>query len=194
MKKIVFQILETLEERQMHIISPVLARMELWQDRFILTSRPSLETSWLRSVYGRMLSHESGQVVKWSLHHICRLQLEFWPGFGSAQDQWLYGPFLTGLNNVTFYVRDRTDQLPALCEDLVHLLRKVMAFVFFITQDDFHKSTFLYTRDRRSQDCLRNGRDSSSICSRECLPFLGIASDSSTWPTRWHRCHRTLLF
>ncbi len=117
--------METLEERQIHIITPVLAKMGAWRDAAVLAGK-ALDPSWLSAVYSRILTHESNQVVKLGLHHVCRLRLECWPGFGSSQEEWLYSPLLRGLNNVTFYVRDSAEQLPVLGQDIIQLLNKVI--------------------------------------------------------------------
>ena len=121
-----FLILETFEERQLHIIKPVLAKLEALEQRILVNK--DLDPSWLCSIYIRMLTHDNLQLIKIGLHKVCHLKLELWPGFGTDED-WLYDAFLAGLNTVTFYVReDKTNQqLPVLGQDLVQMIQKCSA-------------------------------------------------------------------
>ena len=119
-----FLILETFEERQLHIVQPVLSKLEALEERILV--KKELDPSWLCSIYCRMLSHDNLQLIKIGLHKVCHLQLELWPGFGN-DEHWLYDLFLSGLNTVIFYVReDKTNQqqLPVFGKDLVQLMQK----------------------------------------------------------------------
>ena len=115
-----FLVMETLEEKQMHIINPVLTRMESLEERILV--KKETDSSWILCIYKRILSHENIQVIKWGLHQLCQLKVEHWPGIGHSD--WLYDVLLTGLNNMVFYVREKAGQLPPLCRDLCHLLQK----------------------------------------------------------------------
>ena len=115
-----FLVMETLEEKQMHIINPVLTRMESLEERILV--KKETDSSWILCIYKRILSHENIQVIKWGLHQLCQLKVEHWPGIGHSD--WLYDVLLTGLNNMVFYVREKAGQLPPLCRDLCQLLQK----------------------------------------------------------------------
>ena len=115
-----FLVMETLEEKQMHIINPVLTRMESLEERILV--KKETDSSWILCIYKRILSHENIQVIKWGLHQLCQLKVEHWPGIGHSD--WLYDVLLTGLNNMVFYVREKAGQLPPLCRDFCQLLQK----------------------------------------------------------------------
>ena len=131
-----FLVMETLEEKQMHIINPVLPRMKSLEER-ILEKKES-DCAWIQCIYKRLLSHENIQVIKWGLHNLCLVKVEFWPDMGHSD--WLYDVLLTGLNNMVFYVREKADQLPQLGTDLEQLLQKCATleteregfFVFYV--------------------------------------------------------------
>lgn len=115
-----FLVMETLEEKQMHIINPVLTRMESLEERILV--KKEADSSWINCIYSRLLSHENIQVIKWGLHQLCKVKVEFWPGIGHSD--WLYDAMLTGLNNMVFYVREKACQLPPLGRDLGQFLLK----------------------------------------------------------------------
>ncbi len=115
-----FLVMETLEEKQMHIINPVLTRMESLEERILV--RKEADSSWILCIYKRILSHENIQVIKWGLHKLCQLKVEHWPGIGHSD--WLYDALLMGLNNMVFYVREKACQLPPLGRDLGQFLQK----------------------------------------------------------------------
>ena len=62
------------------------------------------------------------QVVKWGMHHICKLDVSLWPDIG--HHDWLHDDFLQGLNHVTLYVRASAGTLPKLAQDLIEYLQK----------------------------------------------------------------------
>ncbi|KZS02969.1 putative Methyltransferase TARBP1 [Daphnia magna] len=113
-------VMETLEEKQMHIINPVLTRMKSLEDRMLV--KKESDSSWILCIYNRLLSHENIQVIKWGLHNLCQLNIESWPGIGHSD--WLYDALLMGLNNMVFYVRDKACKLPQLGIDLGQFLQK----------------------------------------------------------------------
>lgn len=115
-----FLIMETLEEKQMHIINPVLVKMESLEERILV--KKEIDSSWLTCLYNRLLTHENAHVIKSGLHKLFRSKLEHWSGIGKSD--WLYDVILTGLNNMVFYVREKSDQLPQLGEDLTTFLVK----------------------------------------------------------------------
>ena len=118
-----FLVMETLEEKQMHIINPVLTRMESLEDRILI--KKEADSAWICCIFNRLLSHENIQVIKWGLHQLCRIQVQFWPGIGHSE--WLYDGMLTALNNMVFYVREKAGQLPPLARDLEQFLAKCAA-------------------------------------------------------------------
>lgn len=115
-----FLVMETLEEKQMHIINPVLTRMKSLEDRILI--KKESDCSWILCIYNRVLSHENIQVIKWGLHNLCQLKIESWPGVGHTD--WLYDALLMGLNNMIFYSRDKACQLPQLGIDFGQFLQK----------------------------------------------------------------------
>ena len=69
----IFLLLETLEEKQTHIIKPVLARLDALTDQVLV--RKQADPTWLMAVYSRIISHENLQIVKWGVQRICKLNL-----------------------------------------------------------------------------------------------------------------------
>jgi len=69
----IFLLLETLEEKQTHIIKPVLARLDALTDQVLI--RKQADPTWLMAVYSRIISHENLQIVKWGIQRICKLDL-----------------------------------------------------------------------------------------------------------------------
>ena len=55
-----FLVVETLEEKQIHIIKPVLTKMEKIRDRILIGKKAN--SSWLTALYKRILGHENLQV------------------------------------------------------------------------------------------------------------------------------------
>jgi len=55
-----FLVVETLEEKQIHIIKPVLTKMEKIRDGVLIGKRA--DPSWLTALYKRILGHENLQV------------------------------------------------------------------------------------------------------------------------------------
>lgn len=115
-----FLIVETLEEKQAHIITPVLTKVKGLEKR-ILESQEA-DPSWLCCIYARTLSHENLQIVKWGLLSLFEVKLDLWTGLGA--DDWLHETVLNGLNNVSFYLREKASDLPKLAENLVDFMQK----------------------------------------------------------------------
>ncbi|KAH6926802.1 hypothetical protein HPB50_022336 [Hyalomma asiaticum] len=58
-------VLEVLEEKQPHVVKPMLAKFSSFLER--MEGRPKVHVSWILLVFNRMLTHESRTVVKWAI-------------------------------------------------------------------------------------------------------------------------------
>jgi len=76
------------------------------------------------------------QVVKWGMHHICKLDVNLWPDIG--HHDWLHDAFLQGLNHVTLYVRDGAGTVPKLAQDLIEYLQRCSQLSLPERQGFFH--------------------------------------------------------
>lgn len=72
-------LVETLEEKQMHIIKPVLVYVDVLVELVLVQGQA--DRDWLGAVLRRLLLHENASLVRWTLSKICRMDLASWPGF-----------------------------------------------------------------------------------------------------------------
>ncbi|XP_053399349.1 probable methyltransferase TARBP1 [Mercenaria mercenaria] len=117
---------EVLEEKQVHVIRPLLPRMKLLVKASEMPpgkGQPLLHTSWLKTILLRSSYHESLQIIRWSAETVLSLDLSKCPMIEQGLDQYLAGPMLYSLQEPKLYVRESGSPLgtmPAIAEKLVN--------------------------------------------------------------------------
>jgi len=96
-----FLILETLEEKQVHLIRPVLPMVN------VLVAPSSegnvLHVSWLLCVFCRILSHDSNFVVKWGIINFVRIHRDLHFVRNGYKILEFLTPFMNAVNNSALY-------------------------------------------------------------------------------------------
>lgn len=96
-----FLIIETLEEKQVHIIRPVLPVVNF------LTAPSSegnvLHVSWILCVFCRIISHDNNFVVKWGIINFVRIHRELHFAQNGHRILEFLAPFMNALNNSALY-------------------------------------------------------------------------------------------
>ncbi|XP_041351948.1 probable methyltransferase TARBP1 isoform X2 [Gigantopelta aegis] len=103
-------ILETLEEKQVHVIKPLLGRMEFLLKATFLHSGDVLyylHTSWLVTIFKRCLMHESVFVIKWAVETILNLDYDMVPLLTQGQHEFLSTSFLLAFQELKIYTRQQ---------------------------------------------------------------------------------------
>ncbi|WAR19994.1 TARB1-like protein [Mya arenaria] len=100
---------EVLEEKQVHVIKPLLPRMDTLLKACTLpkeTGRALLHTSWLKVVLLRCSLHESLQVIRWGANTALALDVRHCPVIEQGFLKYLSGEMLLSLREPKLYVRD----------------------------------------------------------------------------------------
>uniref|UniRef100_A0AAY4CYJ9 tRNA (guanosine(18)-2'-O)-methyltransferase TARBP1 n=1 Tax=Denticeps clupeoides TaxID=299321 RepID=A0AAY4CYJ9_9TELE len=103
-------VMETLEENQIHVIRPVLNRL----DTLVITTAggPALvHPSWLLCAYQRMFRSENQAVVKEGVRHLMELNLLQQPSFALAYAQFIVGPFMDSLADSSLFHRSPSQKI-----------------------------------------------------------------------------------
>ncbi|TRY82531.1 hypothetical protein DNTS_005843, partial [Danionella cerebrum] len=99
-------VLETLEENQIHVIRPVLSRIDTIVERTAAETQGGLfSPSWLLCVYQRMFNSENKAVMKEGVSHLLKLKILRCPGFASAFSEFVIGPLMDVLAESSLYHR-----------------------------------------------------------------------------------------
>ncbi|XP_037388864.1 probable methyltransferase TARBP1 [Pygocentrus nattereri] len=136
-------LLETLEENQIHVVRPVLNRLDVLVERTAAGAeggRP-VHPSWLLCVYQRMFHSENKAVMKEGVDHLLELRLFQQPGFASASSQFVVGPFMEVLTESSLYHRS-AGQAMGECPEIGLKLQRFMV-TFFSSLPEEHRGLVL---------------------------------------------------
>ncbi|KAK2896992.1 hypothetical protein Q8A67_011480 [Cirrhinus molitorella] len=99
-------VLETLEENQIHVIRPVLNRIDMLVETTATDIQGGLfSPSWLLCVYQRMFHSENKAVMKEGVNHLLELKALRRPEFALAFSQFVIGPLMDVLAESSLYHR-----------------------------------------------------------------------------------------
>ncbi|KAK8781770.1 hypothetical protein V5799_016887 [Amblyomma americanum] len=104
-----FLVLEVLEEKQPHVVKPMLAKFAAFLERF--EGSPNFHVSWVLLVFNRMLTHESRTLVKWAIGKFMSSPALIRLMFDSNMDKFVFGPLVKSLNDCAIFSREDTDPL-----------------------------------------------------------------------------------
>ncbi|KAK2824180.1 hypothetical protein Q5P01_021355 [Channa striata] len=136
-------VMETLEENQVHVVRPVLNRI----DTLIQTTVNDTEgqglfhPSWLLCVYQRMFHSENKSLMKEGVCHLLELQVLQQPAFALAFSQFIVGPFMDVLSETSLFQRSAGQSVG----DCPELGAKLQAFMgtFFSSLPTEHRGCVL---------------------------------------------------
>lgn len=100
-------VMETLEENQVHVVRPVLNRIDTLVQATVNDSQGPvlLHPSWLLCVYQRMFHSENKSLMKEGVCHLLQLQVLHQPAFALAFSQFIVGPFMDVLSESSLFQR-----------------------------------------------------------------------------------------
>ncbi|XP_075555672.1 tRNA (guanosine(18)-2'-O)-methyltransferase TARBP1 isoform X2 [Dermacentor variabilis] len=104
-----FLVLEVLEEKQPHVVKPMLAKFASFLER--MEASPKVHISWLLLVFNRMLTHESRTVVKWAISKFTSSPALVKLMFDNDMEKFVLGPLVRSLNDCAIFAREDTDPL-----------------------------------------------------------------------------------
>ncbi|MCJ8749174.1 hypothetical protein PDJAM_G00173290 [Pangasius djambal] len=137
-------VLETLEEYQIHVIRPVLSRIDMLVKTTSIDTQGSelVHPSWLLCVYQRMFHSENKAVIKEGVTHLLGLQMLQQPAFAVAFSQFVVGPFMDVLAETSLYHRS-SKQTIGECPELGLKLQNFMVMFFSSLPEDRQGSVLL---------------------------------------------------
>ncbi|XP_055083217.1 probable methyltransferase TARBP1 [Periophthalmus magnuspinnatus] len=136
-------VMETLEENQIHVVRPVLNRIDtLIQIVNDTQGNSLLHPSWLLCVYQRMFHSENKALMKEGVCHLLQLQALQKPEFAMAFSQFVIGPFLDVLSETSLFQR-AAGQRVGECPELGSKLQVFMINFFTILPSDQKASLLL---------------------------------------------------
>ncbi|KAM9450224.1 putative methyltransferase TARBP1 isoform 1-T1 [Clarias gariepinus] len=141
-------VLETLEEYQIHVIRPVLSRIDtLVQTTSAGTQGGELiHPSWLLCVYQRMFHSENKAVIKEGVMHLLGLQMPRDPAFAFAFSQFVVGPLVDVLAETSLY--HRSAENVGECPEVGLKLQNFMVMFFSSLPEDTQGSVLLQILER----------------------------------------------
>ncbi|KAJ8248276.1 hypothetical protein GJAV_G00240270 [Gymnothorax javanicus] len=106
-------IMETLDENQIHLVRPVLNRINTLIEATVSDSEDSalIHPSWLQCVYQRMFHSENKTVMREGVRHLLDLQVIRSPTFALAFAQFIIGPFLDTLTESSLFHRSSNQSI-----------------------------------------------------------------------------------
>ncbi|KAM9364092.1 putative methyltransferase TARBP1 [Pholidichthys leucotaenia] len=138
-------VMETLEENQIHVIRPVLNRIDTLIQATISESQVSdhslLHPSWLLCVYQRMFHSENKSLMREGVCHLLELQVLQQPAFALAFSEFISGPFLDVLSETSLFQR-AAGQSVGDCPELGVKLQVFLA-AFFSSLSPEHRGCVL---------------------------------------------------
>uniref|UniRef100_UPI0037E7E410 probable methyltransferase TARBP1 n=1 Tax=Semicossyphus pulcher TaxID=241346 RepID=UPI0037E7E410 len=136
-------VMETLEENQVHVVRPVLNRIDtLIQTTVNDTSGQGLfHPSWLLCVYQRMFHSENKSLMREGVCHLLELQVLQQPAFALAFSQFIVGPFMDVLSESSLFHRS-SGQRVGDCPELATKLQVFMV-AFFSSLPSEHRGPTL---------------------------------------------------
>ncbi|KAJ4440705.1 hypothetical protein ANN_08853, partial [Periplaneta americana] len=111
-----FLVMETLEEKQVHLIKPVLHVIDNLSDMCLGPdgNNMSLHVSWLICVFHKVINHDNMSVVKWGILNFIRVYTRrglHTASHESSVIQDFLGPFMNAINNSALYSRTSEDTM-----------------------------------------------------------------------------------
>ncbi|XP_042357796.1 probable methyltransferase TARBP1 isoform X2 [Plectropomus leopardus] len=138
-------VMETLEENQIHVVRPVLNRIDTLIQTTVKDSQASGEVlfhpSWLLCVYQRMFHSENKSLMREGVCHLLELQVLQQPAFSLAFSQFIVGPFMDVLSESSLFQRS-VGQSVGECPDLGAKLQVFMT-TFFSSLPSEHRGRIL---------------------------------------------------
>ncbi|XP_075723555.1 tRNA (guanosine(18)-2'-O)-methyltransferase TARBP1 [Rhipicephalus microplus] len=104
-----FLVLEVLEEKQPHVVKPMLAKFSSFLER--AENSLKVHVSWTLLVFNRMLTHESRTVVKWAISKFTSSPALVKLMFDNDMEKFVLGPLTHSLNDCAIFAREDTDPL-----------------------------------------------------------------------------------
>ncbi|KAK5853887.1 hypothetical protein PBY51_015007 [Eleginops maclovinus] len=102
-------VMETLEENQIHVVRPVLNRIDTLIQTTVNDNQVSdqgfFHPSWLLCVYQRMFHSENKSLMREGVFHLLELQVLKQPAFALAFSQFIVGPFMNVLSETSLFQR-----------------------------------------------------------------------------------------
>nr|CAD7574392.1 unnamed protein product [Timema californicum] len=133
-----FLIIESLEEKQTHLVRPVLPLVQKLIETTSVNSPygTMLHSFWAMCVYHRILNHDNISVVKWGIVSLSHLDADFL----LANDvNTFLSTFLNALNNSVLYVRNEKDNSAS---ELESALMRILSSVIKSSHD---RSVFFFS-------------------------------------------------
>ncbi|XP_056252334.1 probable methyltransferase TARBP1 [Seriola aureovittata] len=138
-------VMETLEENQIHVVRPVLNRIDTLIQTTVNDSQASgeglLHPSWLLCVYQRMFHSENKSLMREGVCHLLELQVLQQPAFALAFSQFIVGPFMDVLSETSLFHRS-IGQSVGDCPELGAKLQVFMT-TFFSSLPSEHRAHVL---------------------------------------------------
>ncbi|XP_076599642.1 tRNA (guanosine(18)-2'-O)-methyltransferase TARBP1 isoform X1 [Chaetodon auriga] len=126
-------VMETLEENQVHVVRPVLNRIDTLIQTTVNDSQASgqglFHPSWLLCVYQRMFHSENKSLMREGVCHLLELQVLQQSDFAVAFSQFIIGPFMDVLSETSLFHRS-VGQSVGDCPELGAKLQVFMATFF----------------------------------------------------------------
>ncbi|XP_077469616.1 tRNA (guanosine(18)-2'-O)-methyltransferase TARBP1 [Stigmatopora argus] len=98
-------VMETLEENQIHVVRPVLNRIDALIQTTANEGQDLFHPSWLLCVYQRMFHSENKTLMRAGVCHLLELQALQQSAFASAFSQFVAGPFMDVLSEMSLFCR-----------------------------------------------------------------------------------------
>ncbi|XP_057705003.1 probable methyltransferase TARBP1 [Corythoichthys intestinalis] len=98
-------VMETLEENQVHVVRPVLNRIDALIQTTANEGQDLFHPSWLLCVYQRMFHSENKTLMRAGVCHLLEIQTLQQSAFTSAFSQFVVGPFMDVLSEMSLFCR-----------------------------------------------------------------------------------------
>uniref|UniRef100_A0A665X6P0 tRNA (guanosine(18)-2'-O)-methyltransferase TARBP1 n=1 Tax=Echeneis naucrates TaxID=173247 RepID=A0A665X6P0_ECHNA len=136
-------VMETLEENQVHVVRPVLNRIDTLIQTTVNDSQGVglLHPSWLLCVYQRMFHSENKSLMREGVCHLLELQILQQPAIALTFSQFIVGPFMNVLSETSLFQRS-AGQSVGDCPELAAKLQGFMV-AFFSSLPSEHRGSVL---------------------------------------------------
>ncbi|KAK6489347.1 putative methyltransferase TARBP1 [Huso huso] len=136
-------IMETLDETQIHLVMPVLHKINKLIEATISESQdcPLFHISWLICVYRRMFDSENKAVMKEGVLHLLSLHVMKYPVFSQGFAEFIVGPFVDILSESTLFNRSADQEIGSCPEISVKLQKFLVTFTSSLPEEN--KGRFL---------------------------------------------------
>ncbi|XP_061692708.1 probable methyltransferase TARBP1 isoform X2 [Syngnathoides biaculeatus] len=124
-------VMETLEENQVHVVRPVLNRVDSLIQTTANKGQDLFHPSWLLCVYQRMFHSENKTLMRAGVCHLLDLQILHQPAFASAFSQFVVGPFMDVLSEMSLFSMAASQRVGD-CPDLAVKLQTFLKNFFSI--------------------------------------------------------------